>query len=76
MSGATQVAELEFYPMQPGVVQIDALRVVDLSTQEVTDVRDLPDIIVQFARKPEERQDTTPHGRKLSESPLRVGIPE
>jgi hypothetical protein len=70
------VAELEFYAMQPGVVHIDALRVVDLSTQEVTDVRDLPDMIVQFARKPEEKTSLSPQARKVSESSLRVPLRE
>jgi hypothetical protein len=44
---------LKFIALESGVLYLDALRVVDLNTQDATDIRDLPDIVVDA--KAEER---------------------
>ncbi|KAF2813278.1 uncharacterized protein BDZ99DRAFT_438316 [Mytilinidion resinicola] len=46
-SGACYTAEPKFLALAPGVLSVDALRVVDLATQEATDIRDLPSIIAK-----------------------------
>lgn len=43
---ACAVAELRFLPLKEGVVGLEAVRVVDLATQEHIDVRDLPLVVV------------------------------
>lgn len=43
--GACHVAELKFVALRAGIVDIDAVRVIDLGTQEHVDVRELPLII-------------------------------
>ncbi|KAF2667455.1 hypothetical protein BT63DRAFT_292685 [Microthyrium microscopicum] len=43
---ACYVAELQFLPMKAGVLQLEALRLVDLATQQTVDIRQLPDIVV------------------------------
>ncbi|KAF2496180.1 hypothetical protein BU16DRAFT_561014 [Lophium mytilinum] len=45
--GACYTAELKFLALASGVLSVDALRVVDLATQEATDIRDLPSIIAK-----------------------------
>ncbi|KAI9683176.1 MAG: hypothetical protein M1829_005967 [Trizodia sp. TS-e1964] len=45
MPAACHTAELEFIALGSGVLHIEAVRVVDLATQETTDIRDLPNII-------------------------------
>ncbi|KAI9819913.1 MAG: hypothetical protein M1827_006483 [Pycnora praestabilis] len=42
---ACHTAELKFLVLAPGVLQVEAIRVVDLSSQETTDIRDLPSIL-------------------------------
>lgn len=37
--------ELKFVALASGVLYLDALRVVDLNTQDTTDIRELPDIV-------------------------------
>lgn len=37
--------ELKFIALASGVLYLDSLRVVDLNTQEATDIRDVPDIV-------------------------------
>ncbi|TKA73696.1 hypothetical protein B0A49_03561 [Cryomyces minteri] len=44
-SSACFTTELKFLVLTPGVLHLEALRVVDLDTKEVMDVRNLPDII-------------------------------
>lgn len=44
--GACYTAELKFLALSSGVLSVDALRVVDLSTQEATDIQDLPSVVV------------------------------
>lgn len=39
------MTELKFIALAPGVLGLDALRFVDLGTQDTLDVRDLPDIV-------------------------------
>ncbi|CZT05278.1 uncharacterized protein RAG0_11444 [Rhynchosporium agropyri] len=39
--------ELKFMPLKVGVVGVEAVRVVDLGTQEHVDIRDLPSIVVK-----------------------------
>ena len=43
--GACFMTELKFVALTAGVLYLDALRIVDLGTQEVVDIRDLPDIV-------------------------------
>lgn len=47
--GACHVAELQFLALQEGVVGIEAIRVVDLGSQEHVDIRELPTMIVEPA---------------------------
>jgi hypothetical protein len=44
--GACAVAELRFLALRAGVVGLEAVRVVDLGSQEHVDVRDLPLVVV------------------------------
>ncbi|KAK5652554.1 hypothetical protein OQA88_10315 [Cercophora sp. LCS_1] len=46
---ACAVAELRFLALREGIVGIEAVRVIDLGTQEHVDVRELPTVIVQTA---------------------------
>jgi hypothetical protein len=43
---ACHTVELRFMALKSGVIDIDAVRVVDVATQEHVDIRDLPSIIV------------------------------
>jgi hypothetical protein len=38
--------ELKFMPLKVGIVEVDAVRVVDMGTQEHVDIKDLPTILV------------------------------
>jgi hypothetical protein len=44
--GACAVVELRFLALRKGVVGVEAVRVVDLGTQEHVDVRELPVVVV------------------------------
>ncbi|TDZ22293.1 hypothetical protein Cob_v005131 [Colletotrichum orbiculare MAFF 240422] len=45
--GACHVVDLKFLPLKEGIVNIEAVRVVDLGSQEHVDVRDLPIMYVE-----------------------------
>lgn len=45
--GACHVVELQFLALQEGVVGLEAIRVVDLGSQEHVDIGDLPTMIVE-----------------------------
>ncbi|KPM44663.1 hypothetical protein AK830_g1883 [Neonectria ditissima] len=47
--GACHVVELQFLAIQEGVVGMEAIRVVDLGSQEHVDIRELPTMIVEPA---------------------------
>lgn len=47
--GACHVVELQFLALREGIVEIEAIRVVDLSSQEHVDIRDLPTVVVEPA---------------------------
>ncbi|KAI1036372.1 hypothetical protein LB503_002910 [Fusarium chuoi] len=47
--GACHVVELQFLALQQGVVGLEAMRVVDLGSQEHVDIRDLPTMLVEPA---------------------------
>lgn len=47
--GACHVAELQFLALQEGIVGMEAIRVVDLGSQEHVDIRELPTMIVEPA---------------------------
>ncbi|KAJ4322779.1 hypothetical protein N0V84_004672 [Fusarium piperis] len=47
--GACHVAELQFLALQEGVVGLEAIRVVDLGSNEHVDIRDLPTMLVESA---------------------------
>ncbi|KAL4726027.1 hypothetical protein ACLX1H_006703 [Fusarium chlamydosporum] len=47
--GACHVVELQFLALQEGVVGLEAMRVVDLGSQEHVDIRDLPTMLVEAA---------------------------
>ncbi|KAJ9668521.1 hypothetical protein H2201_001162 [Coniosporium apollinis] len=43
--GACYTTDMRFLALAAGVLHIDSLRVIDLTTKETTDIRDLPDIV-------------------------------
>jgi len=43
--GGCYTADLQFLALRSGVLNVDALRIVDLATQEVADIRELPTIV-------------------------------
>jgi hypothetical protein len=45
--GACQIVEIQFLALKAGVVGLEAMRVVDLASQEHVDIRELPTMIVQ-----------------------------
>jgi hypothetical protein len=47
--GACHVVELQFLALREGIVGVEAVRVVDLGSQEHVDIRDLPTTIVEPA---------------------------
>ncbi|PFH58253.1 hypothetical protein XA68_13970 [Ophiocordyceps unilateralis] len=47
--GACHVAELQFLALREGIVGVEAIRVVDVNSQEHVDIRDLPTIVVEPA---------------------------
>jgi hypothetical protein len=47
--GSCHVVELQFLALKEGIVGLEAIRVVDLSSQEHVDIRDLPTMMVQPA---------------------------
>ncbi|TKW53179.1 hypothetical protein CTA1_12931 [Colletotrichum tanaceti] len=52
--GACHVVDLRFLPLKEGLVNIEAVRVIDLGSQEHVDVRDLPIMFVE--KRPEQRK--------------------
>ncbi|RDA87888.1 hypothetical protein CP532_1724 [Ophiocordyceps camponoti-leonardi (nom. inval.)] len=47
--GACHVVELHFLALREGVVGVEAVRIVDVNSQEHVDIRDLPTIVVEPA---------------------------
>ena len=47
--GACHVVEMQFLAVQEGIVGMEAIRVVDLGSQEHVDIRDLPTMIIEPA---------------------------
>lgn len=47
--GACHVVELQFLALRVGIVGLEAIRVVDLSSQEHVDIRELPTMVVEPA---------------------------
>ncbi|RCI15457.1 hypothetical protein L249_3575 [Ophiocordyceps polyrhachis-furcata BCC 54312] len=47
--GACHVVELQFLALREGVLGIEAIRIVDVNSQEHVDIRDLPTIVVEPA---------------------------
>lgn len=47
--GTCHVAEVEFLAVREGVLEVEAVRVVDLGSQEHVDIRDLPAVVVKAA---------------------------
>jgi hypothetical protein len=45
--GACHVGELQFLALKPGIVGVEAIRVVDLGSTEHMDIRDLPTVVVE-----------------------------
>jgi TRAPP trafficking subunit Trs65 len=43
---ACHTIELHFVALRSGVIELDAVRVIDLVNQEHVDIRDLPSIII------------------------------
>ena len=43
--GASYTADMKFIALAAGVLSVDAVRVIDLGTNETSDVRDLPAIV-------------------------------
>ncbi|KAK1597939.1 TRAPP trafficking subunit Trs65-domain-containing protein [Colletotrichum navitas] len=52
--GACHVVDLQFLPLKEGLVSIEAVRVIDLGSQEHVDVKDLPVMFVE--KRPEEQK--------------------
>lgn len=48
-AGACHAVEIKFLALKAGIVSVEAIRVVDLATNEHVDVRDLPTTIVERA---------------------------
>lgn len=44
---ACHLVELKFMPLVSGIVGLEAVRIVDMGTQEHVEVKDLPDVIVE-----------------------------
>ncbi|KAF6833731.1 hypothetical protein CPLU01_05329 [Colletotrichum plurivorum] len=53
--GACHVVDLKFLPLKEGIVGIEAIRVVDLGSQEHVDVKDLPIMVIE--KRPEEMKE-------------------
>ncbi|KAH7328782.1 TRAPP trafficking subunit Trs65-domain-containing protein [Stachybotrys elegans] len=47
--GACHAVDMQFLALKEGVVGVEAIRVVDLASQEHVDIRDLPMVVVQAA---------------------------
>ena len=45
MPGSCHETEIKFLPLSAGPLHLDAIRIMDLNTNESTDIRDLPDIV-------------------------------
>ena len=43
--GSCYSTELKFLPLAKGYLQVDSVRIIDISSTETVEVRDLPDII-------------------------------
>jgi hypothetical protein len=43
--GACYTADLKFLALSAGVLSVDAVRLVDLGTNETSDIRDVPAIV-------------------------------
>ncbi|EGZ77587.1 hypothetical protein NEUTE2DRAFT_147078 [Neurospora tetrasperma FGSC 2509] len=54
---ACAVVELRFLALKEGVLGIEAVRIVDLGSQEHVDVRELPVIVVRAGRKDGEKKE-------------------
>lgn len=50
--GACHVVELQFLALHEGIASLEAIRVVDLGSQEHVDIRELPTVIVEPAPVP------------------------
>ncbi|KAF2842413.1 hypothetical protein M501DRAFT_928027 [Patellaria atrata CBS 101060] len=46
--GGCQTAEIEFLPLMTGLLRVEALRLVDIVSQEVAHIYDLPDIVAHW----------------------------
>ena len=51
--GACYTADLKLLALSTGILSVDAVRVVDLATNETSDVRDLPTVVVVEGEVPE-----------------------
>ncbi|KAL8920910.1 MAG: hypothetical protein Q9172_004298 [Xanthocarpia lactea] len=49
--------ELKFLPLSKGILRIEAVRVVDVLTNETIDIRDLPEIVAE-ERAPDDRESS------------------
>ncbi|KAM3521439.1 hypothetical protein NHJ13051_006237 [Beauveria bassiana] len=45
--GACHIVELQFLALRPGIAGIEAIRVVDLGSQEHVDIKDLPTTVIE-----------------------------
>lgn len=45
LPGACHSTELKLLALVPGALHLEAVRLVDMNTNETTDIRDLPDIV-------------------------------
>lgn len=51
--GACYTADLKFLALSTGILSVDAVRIVDLATNETSDVRDVPTIVAVERMDPE-----------------------
>lgn len=55
--GSCYTTELKFLPLAKGPLHMEALRLVDIDSNETVDVRDLPDIIPIDREEEEEEEE-------------------
>lgn len=58
--------ELKFIALASGVLYLDCLRVVDLNTQEATDIKDVPDIVAVEKTDSEKEAEASALGNLVS----------
>ncbi len=58
------MTEIKFVALATGVLGLDAMRIVDLATQDAVDVRELPDIVAVGGKAAANLIDTRQSSKK------------